>query len=140
MNNKIIPLSVFAMVILFFTACKQQPSTDLTKAEFIPKPVSVKAAGGSFKISGSTKIYYQEGTEGLQQVAEYLSEELNNIAMIKPVVQVTNKIPRKGIYLTITNEDSKLGNEGYELIIGKKLIIINATAPSGNFYGIQTLL
>ena len=140
MKNKVIlPLMVIA-VLLFQTSCENQSPTDLTKTSFIPKPVSVNATGDRFEISGSPTIYFDENGDGLEQVAEYLSNELNRISGVESQVQSTGEMPRSGIYLSVDAEDSELSEEGYELNIGNELISIQAGTAAGCFYGVQTLL
>ncbi|MFW5756189.1 MAG: beta-N-acetylhexosaminidase [Tangfeifania sp.] len=127
--------------IFFQVSCTQEPTTDLTKTSFIPKPASVTASGESFEINGSTVVYYEEGIEGLDQVANYLASEINKINGMQPEVQSANALPRKGIYLSVPGEgDNGLGTEGYDLNIGKQLTGIKANSTAGVFYGVQTLL
>ena len=135
-------LLLFAVItgIIFQVSCTQEPTTDLTKTSFIPKPVSVSASGESFTIDESTDVYFQEDIEGLEQVAEYLAAEINKINGLELVVQSADALPRAGIYLSVPFEDKELGTEGYDLNIGKKLTGIKANSPAGVFYGVQSLL
>ncbi|HKL33603.1 MAG TPA: beta-N-acetylhexosaminidase, partial [Tangfeifania sp.] len=135
-------LLLFAVItgIIFQVSCTQEPTTDLTKTSFIPKPVSVSASGESFTIDESTDVYFQEDIEGLEQVAEYLAAEINKINGLELVVQSADALPRTGIYLSVPFEDKELGTEGYDLNIGKKLTGIKANSPAGVFYGVQSLL
>ncbi len=140
MNNKtLLTLSAIAMFLLQLS-CTTQPPTDLTKTAFIPKPVSVTATGKSFDFSDLTTIYFQEGKDELKATGQYLAEYLNRIADIEPEVRPTSELPRKGIYLSVTDNDSELGNEGYDITISKRLIAIKANGNAGCFYAVQTLL
>jgi hypothetical protein len=62
--------------------------------------------------------------EDLHNPAIYLSELLNEITGKASEVTVAKELPTEGIYLTLTDEDDNLGNEGYLLTIGKRLISI----------------
>jgi hexosaminidase len=141
MKAKFLFAMVTAIAMLLQVSCTQEPPTDLTQTSFIPKPVSVSATGESFEIDESTVIYFQEDTEGLQQVAEYLSAALGKINGIDLAVEAAgNQLPREGFYLSVPEEDKELGTEGYDLAIGKKLTGIKANSAAGVFYGVQTLL
>ena len=139
MKNKFGPAIILAFVLIQ-TGCTQKPPTDLSKTAFIPKPVSIEATGKSFELKEPAAVYFEEGVEGLQTVAEHLSSELNRISGMNLSVESTTETPKKGIYFTVSNEDTELDAEGYELNIGKELISIKANAVSGCFYGTQTLL
>ncbi len=139
MNNKIKWL--FGIVaLLFLAACTPKTPTDLTQTSFIPQPASVTATGDAYKVSASTVIYFQAGVEGLEHTAVYLAGQLIEISGLTISVQAAEKVPSRGIYLEITGNDVELGNEGYELNIGKKLVTIKAGSEAGCFYGAQTLL
>jgi hexosaminidase len=140
MKNKVVFSAMIALMVLFQVSCTTKVPTDLTKTSFIPKPVSVIATGETFELTRSTIVYYQEGVEGLQQTAQNLALELNRIGGINPVVVPATKAPASGIYISVGESSDELGEEGYLLNIGKKLISISAHNVAGCFYGIQTLL
>ncbi|MBN1986321.1 MAG: beta-N-acetylhexosaminidase [Prolixibacteraceae bacterium] len=139
MKNKFGLTAILAFVLLQ-SACTQKTPTDLSKTAFIPNPVSIEATGHSFELNASAVIYYEEGAEGLQLIADYLSSEINRISGMSLKAEPTAETPKNGIYFTLANEDQELASEGYELTIGKKLIAIKANAVPGCFYGVQTLL
>ncbi len=129
-----------AFFMLFCFSCTQEPPTDLTKSTFIPKPVSATATGEAFKLSEATTIFFQKGVDGLETTGQYLASEINRIAGFMPKVEATSELPQKGIYLSVTENDKELGNEGYDVNISKRLIAIKANGNAGCFYAIQTLL
>ncbi|NQU53503.1 MAG: beta-N-acetylhexosaminidase [Bacteroidetes bacterium] len=137
MKNKAALIFAIALGLLFQISCNTKIPTDLTKTSFIPVPVSVTATGNSFEVRESTIIFIQEE---LQQNGEYLANELNKIAGFSPEVITTDKLPANGIYLSLSEGVSDLGDEGYKLTIDKKLITISANKPAGCFNAIQTLL
>lgn len=139
MNKKILFRLSGLFFVVFQLSCTQESLTDLTQTAFIPKPVSVTATGKSFDISDLTTIYFQEGKEDLKTTGQYFAEQIDRIADIEPEVRPTSEVPIKGIYLTMDN-DSELGNEGYEITIDKRLITIKANGTAGCFYAVQTLL
>ncbi|TNF40602.1 MAG: beta-N-acetylhexosaminidase [Bacteroidetes bacterium] len=139
MKNKVVLTAIIALIILLQVSCIKKVPTDLTKTAFIPKPVSVVATGETFELTRSTVVYYQDGVEGLQQNAEYFAMELNRIKGINPVVKSTAEVPASGIYLSVGGYDNELGEEGYVLNIGKKIVNISANNSAACFYGMQTL-
>lgn len=140
MMNKFIALILIVTLMFSFNSCKNEPTTDLSHTGFIPVPASVTAAGGSFLIDESTVISYEDGKEGLQQNAQYLSAALSRITGTSLRAETVEELPKEGIYLSLSGEDQNLGNEGYILTIGNQLISIDANGVAGCFYGIQTLL
>lgn len=161
-------IAVAAMLMLL--SCTPKVPTDLTQVSFIPQPAHVTATGDAFEVSASTVIYYQSGQERSQFAATYLAEKLGGVSGLPVTARSTEKIPRRGIYLEVsdkdagpgmeddpgeesgpgtdtglgtdtgTDTDAGQGTEGYELNIGKKLVRIKAGTEAGCFYGIQTLL
>ncbi len=132
-------LAYFAAMAFAFVACTEKVPTDLTQTAFIPKPVSVSADGAAFEIKSATKIYVQEGVEGLLTTAGILADKISRISNGTVTTEVTSSTPSKGIYLTVAPE-GEINAEGYELSIAKKLITIKGADAAGCFFGAQTLL
>jgi hexosaminidase len=140
MKNKIYTSLIVVVVIIAFS-CNRKPATDLSETAFIPLPASVTAEGGTFILDNSIAVFFHENEEGLKPIAEYMAGEINRIFTFMPrAVEVREMPGRKGIYLAPPKLEDGLGNEGYILTIGKKLITITANGPAGYFYGVQTLL
>ncbi len=137
MNSKLsLTLSTISLLLILFS-CTPKTPTDLTKTAFIPKPISVVATGDAFTLEKSTVIYIESETE---PAGKYLSGRLNNVTGFNLDVEKVDKTPTNGIYLSLSVELENIGDEGYNLNIGKKLISITATTPAGCINGIQTLL
>jgi len=132
---KFIPL---ALTLLILSACTPEQPADLTQASFIPQPVNVIYTGDAFKVSSSTVVYYQSGVEGLQNIASFMAEQLGSISGLTINTQAAESEPARGICLEVSNTGA--GPEGYEMVIGNKLITIKGGSPAGCFYGAQTLL
>jgi len=84
-------------------------------------------------------IYYQEGAGDLEKTALYLAGQLDDISGFSTNIRPAGSEPGKGIYMQVI-DDAELGDEGYELNIGKKLVTISAGSDAGCFYGAQTFL
>ena len=140
MKLKIFQIALLMLFVMSYSCNQNSSTTDLNSAAIIPKPVEVTAAGESFDLDHSAVIYFEEGVPGLQQNAKYLAMSLNRITGNTPAIKSADKLPMEGIFLYTVKEEEHLGDEEYEINIGKKLIGIKAGTPAGLFYGIQTLL
>ncbi|WP_423128639.1 beta-N-acetylhexosaminidase [Gaoshiqia sp. Z1-71] len=119
-------------------SCSGPEPTDLTTAALIPQPVSVVANGSAFELTPKTVISVPEGSAPITRVAELLADKLNPATGFGLQVQPVTKAPSAGIYLSL-EADEALGEEGYQLVITKKLLRLTANSPQGLFRGIQTI-
>lgn len=139
-RNSAIAAFIFIFMLSIQMSCTAKTPTDLSKESIIPKPVSITATGGTFKLKGSTDICIQGESSELKQIGQYLADRLKPATGFEFEVRSTTKEPRSGcIYLTISGTDKKLGDEGYELTITTKFIKLAANSPAGIFRGIQTI-
>ncbi len=140
MNVKIKDYALICLslvVILGQTACTP---TDLSKENLIPKPVSVVSSGDAFEFSEQTVIYVATESSGLISIGQYLADKLNPSTGLDLEVKTTSEAPIPGnIYLVLAENETNLGDEGYELNITNKMITITANKPAGLFYGVQTI-
>ena len=136
--------SVF-LVFLFILmtgimSCKENVPMDLSQESIIPKPVSIMATNSSFELEDGLIIYVKGEAEELNQIGEYLAKILKPSTGFDIKVQTTDNEPEAGnIYLTISDSDTELAEEGYELIVTENRINLNANKPAGLIRGIQTI-
>ncbi len=132
-----------ALYLLALTAIFGQMActpTDLSKENIIPKPVSVVPTGDSFDLTDQTDIYVQGESAEQLQIGQYLADKLNPSTGLGIEVKTTSEVPASGnIYLSLSENDTELGDEGYELTITEKLVNLTARKPAGLFYGLQTI-
>ncbi len=127
------------------TAMPQTPSptpqtSPPSMENVIPQPVSVIAAGGTFRLSADAAIYVEPGTEELKTIGQHLADCVNPSTGYGIQVLATAGVPAEGnIYLTLTGAAPSLGDEGYELTITPELVKVAANKPAGLFYGVQTI-
>jgi hexosaminidase len=140
MKKSIFTTILYGVGLSAILSCSPKEPTDLTKTSFIPQPVEVEALGDAFNLTNSTTINYEENVDGLEQTARYLAAELKQATNIEFKVEATGQTPRSGIFFSVTTEDNDMGEEGYFLSIGKKLIGIKAKSAAGCFYAAQTFL
>ncbi len=135
--------ALMTFCLLFIqTAMTAKTPSDLSIADIIPKPVSIKATGDYFTLKSGSDIYVGSESEELKRIGQFLADRLKVSTGYDINVKNTDKKPGSGnIYLTLTgnNVNPKLGEEGYELTITKKLVILSANTPAGLFRGIQTI-
>jgi hexosaminidase len=124
------------------TALTAKPKSDLSKSDIIPKPVSIVATGEYFTLKSGLNVYVTGESAELKRTGQFLADKLKGSTGYDILVKSADKTPGSGnIYLTLTGNtpNLKLGDEGYELTITKKLIILSANTPAGLFRGIQTI-
>lgn len=101
----------------------------------IPQPVQVQARQGTFTLTKSTTIHYNQA-DG-KAVADMLTEQLNASTGFGLVAKSGSS---GKIQLTLSaTPNTQLGNEGYTLVASPKQVVITANKPAGLFYGMQTL-
>lgn len=116
-----------------FVYSKNQDIQDLEESKLqliFPSPLEYKLINAQYTISGNTGI---SSDPLFVKEASYLMEELGKLLHTKPLIR-QNSID--GIVL---KRDPKIAEEGYELIVSDKGILIAASTPAGAFYGIQSL-
>jgi len=135
--------ALLALILLCsHLSAEARTASDLTKAGIIPKPVSVTATGSYFSLKPGTAVYISGESKELRQIGQYLSDKLKASTGYALEVKSSVKIPVSGnIYLMLTGNsaDPKLGDEGYQLDITGKIVILKANNPAGLFRGIQTI-
>ncbi|HVW12416.1 MAG TPA: family 20 glycosylhydrolase [Mucilaginibacter sp.] len=106
------------------------PDEQLTKV--FPTPVSYKETGGYFKFEkllvGVGDPKFDDETRNLRTFLQSITGKNFNI-----------NPNSKGYNLVSIKFRAGLNDEGYELLVYKDSIIINATNPAGAFYAIQSL-
>jgi len=138
--NFLFTACISIVMLVLQISCSDDVPTDLSAESIIPKPVSITAAGESFSLRSRTNIYIQGKSDELIQIGQYLADRLKPATGFRMEVISSDKAPRAGnIYLTISERDANLGDEGYQLNITKKMVKLAANNPEGLFRGIQTI-
>lgn len=140
MKTIIIKLNSVLLFMAVLVACTPRTEKNLLEESIIPKPVTVTATNSSFVLSEKSTIYYHQSFEELKFTGQYLSEIINQSTGFGIQVKATEQKPGKDhIYLKLSDENQKLGNEGYEIMITEDIVTISAQNPAGVFWGVQTL-
>ena len=108
------------------------------RISIIPEPVQLVQNSGNYQLPKNITIGSVTTAES-EFVSSYLKSKLSTATGY--AVKVTAPSATAGIQLVLnTTDNKKLGNEGYQLSVTPKNIIIKANRPAGLFYGVQTLL
>ena len=106
------------------------------KLDIIPKPVKVEQKEGAFIIPLSIQIIVDKKAE---KSADYIKASFLKYTGIDPVVSIGNK-HKKNTIAFLVDEKMNLPNDGYELNITKKGILVKGKSSNGVLNGLQTLL
>jgi len=124
-------------IILLLISCKEPPIRPVIR--LIPLPAQATDQPGIFAITASTKIEVSPENEPLQHIAGILSRHLEkNFGITNSIVSLGSG-GRHSISLKI-DSNLKLGKEDYHLTVLPEGVLIEAAAPNGLYYGIQTLI
>jgi hexosaminidase len=136
-------LSVFCFVLMSFLLAQGSVAEKRFPAgpSIIPRPAKMEVGSGWFNIGPKTPIVIDSPSAEAREVGEFLAGKLRRATGYPLAAQAAaGKVPAGAILLRTREGLSALGNEGYLLSSSKKGIKIEAGAPAGLFYGVQTLL
>ncbi|MFS8099408.1 beta-N-acetylhexosaminidase [Lentzea alba] len=106
-----------------------------TLQELVPQPVqTTPRADITFALTAEAKI--QLGAATARKPAEHLASILRPSTGFQ--LPITDGVTGDGIVL-LNNADPKVGQEGYQLDVTPKQVIIRANTPAGHFNGVSTL-
>lgn len=133
--------ALFAAMILLNPGWAAVSKSIPVEPSIIPKPLRVEVRSGVFRLSQGTQIFVDSKSSGAREVGEYLSEKLRRATGYPlDIRSATGRIPAGSILLRTDGALANLGSEGYRLVSSKGGVTVEAFAPSGLFYGVQTLL
>lgn len=133
--------SVLVLFLLQFFFCISFAQNLKKENSFhiIPQPVSVSLQNGEFVLNDKTRVIADSKSA---DIASLLAQMLNESFGFHFGSKKENASTQaNSIALQINNKsDASLGNEGYNIHISSKKIILSANTSHGLFYGIQTLM
>ena len=104
----------------------------------IPKPASIFESEGSFIVSTDVNIFITHNNSEVSFIAGLLALYLAEATSDDHFNIYVASHKMDNIQLSLNN-DTSLGEEGYELSITSDSVLIRANQPAGLFYGVQTL-
>lgn len=104
----------------------------------IPKPASIFESEGSFIVSTDVNIFITHNNSEVSFIARLLALYLAEATSDDHFNIYVASHKMDNIQLSLNN-DTSLGEEGYELSITSDSVLIRANQPAGLFYGVQTL-
>ncbi|HUU26436.1 MAG TPA: beta-N-acetylhexosaminidase, partial [archaeon] len=137
-------IRLFLAFLIFSLGAKVSGTeTPLWKAgiNLIPYPQTATLEGDNFVFDAGVNIVLDSlASEADRFAAQDFASRLKNEWGIDAQVTSSSKIRDRKIILTRTEAAEKLGEQGYELTVGKGSITIGAGGEPGLFYGTRTLL
>ena len=127
-------LTLFSMLLMCLLAFAQNPCPQV-----IPALQQWKGTKGTLALPAQGSIVINPQDEAtLGQTASILVEDLKELMGWEYTI-TTGKAKKNAIYLSLSQPDEQLGNEGYVLAINNK-VSIEAPTAQGVFWGTRTLL
>jgi hexosaminidase len=108
----------------------------------IPQPVSMQTSPGVFRLGPGTTIVLPADTPEVRRIGEYLKQALEAPTGYKIKIASGRPDSTAGGWIVLSLVPGKAAGqaEGYELKMSPLIASIQAPAPAGIFYGVQTLL
>ena len=103
----------------------------------IPELREWKGGNGAFTIGDATRIVYPKNNPQLEKVANQFAADYK--AMFGKELATAEGSAKKGDISLAIKKDKKLGDEGYQIVIGNKVQITAPTA-TGAFWATRTIL
>jgi len=125
-------------IILIAGGCKSGsvPEPDKTLA-IIPAPVFIQGLKGDFVISEKTRIILAPADDETKLAAGFLANLVRNSTGISLTVEEGKRAPKGSVFMTL---DTAIENdEGYELTVTHKKVIVRGGSAAGLFYAVQTM-
>jgi hexosaminidase len=105
----------------------------------IPLPASIKPREGTYTLSSDAAIFVQPDREEIRRIGQFLADCLRTASGFGLPLLPAKAPPTHGILLTMKDAGTDLGEEGYELVVEPKGIVLRALHPVGLFRGVQTI-
>jgi hexosaminidase len=112
---------------------------DATEPSIIPLPLQFSVGEGRFRIDSSTRICLSSNDLELVSAAELFAELIRQSSDMELPIGQLSSCEGPGNTISLVLADRGFGDEGYELAVRKRGILITANTPQGVFYGLQSV-
>lgn len=106
----------------------------MAQPNIIPRPSQMQVAKGEWVFGAKTTVGSPKDAQW-SKVGQMLAMQLS-----KATGTTVGTVSGKGSVTFMLSTDSSLGEEGYNLTVNKKGVVIQAQTAKGAFYGMQSLL
>jgi hexosaminidase len=105
----------------------------------IPLPASIELSQGTYTIPSNAAIFVHPDQEEIRRVGGFLADCLRPATGFELPLSPAEASSNDGILLTMDEEATDLGEEGYELVVEPNQILLRAPHSVGLFRGVQTI-
>ena len=125
-------------LLLFLFSCKEPVPRPVIR--IIPLPAQGIDLDGVFAISSATKIGISNENVQVRHIAEFLTNHISKYyGFTNNTITAYEYGAKESIFLKL-NSGLNMGIEDYHLNVTPDGVLIEAAAPNGLFYGVQTLI
>ena len=127
---------IFLSLAILLYSCSEKPTPQ--KIALVPEPVSIQTDSTKvFVINKHTTLSFLSLSKD-SKTRKYILENYRHFFGFEPKVQ---DAPVRNIIIFQLNDqqNEEIGEEGYQLTVDNKIILISANTETGLFYGFQTL-
>ncbi|HOI32398.1 MAG: family 20 glycosylhydrolase [Bacteroidales bacterium] len=131
--------SLLVGVILVSTSCEKSENPRLN---IIPQPERMFVSDRTFKLNQNSRIIFEDPNPALRLIAEELAQFISSGSSFQPEIMPYSLVKsiENDIYLSVSLNDSLLGDDGYQMKTNNgQFISIQANTARGVFYGVQSL-
>ncbi|GII88023.1 beta-N-acetylhexosaminidase [Sphaerisporangium siamense] len=115
------------------------PATAASIGRIVPAPVSAQPSATAYTLPSDARVQTQAGSAQAAGVGAYLAGILRRSTGYALPVTPARGAPSSGISLLLTGAPDTAGEQGYQLDVTAKAVVIRARTPNGLFNGVQTL-
>lgn len=131
----------FCYLLLLPFAFRANGPADSTTISVVPKPVKMKTGTGYFAITKTIPVLIRGNDEEVKRIATVFADRLHHAGgpqlEVRGLTKEDKNIP--AVIFTLRKNRSNETDEGYELSITSKQVVLTAKSGAGLFYGMQTL-
>lgn len=132
-------MKILVPLFFFIFNCVSLSAADkVSDFKLIPYPKQVEFSHKTFSLSKEVKIITEKDSKVLRDIADTFAKDLKEKGFVV-FVNSTGNHNESGVIHLLINKESKLGKEGYQLNINKK-VSLTASNSTGLFWGTRTLL
>ncbi len=129
--------------LIVVSACRtapEPPAAALSPVSVVPLPQSATLEPGSFTVTTQSVFAVEPENEGAAEAARYLAEKLGAAAGAAFSVSQGAPAPAAPGFFFKKAADEAMAGEAYRLRVSAAGVVLEAAAPAGFLYGVQTVL